>query len=90
MRETATSTMGGLASRSLSSRNCSRLMPMPRSSTESTAPSPRRRASTTTWLFGGENAVALSKSSATRWTMSLTACAATSMSRSMTPNSMRV
>ncbi len=48
------------------------------------------RASTSTVEFGGENAVALSKSSATRWTMSLTACADTSMSRSIMPNSMRV
>ncbi|RAO43208.1 hypothetical protein PSN01_05958 [Micromonospora saelicesensis] len=90
IRDTATSTCGGVASRSLRSCNCSALMPIPRSSTYSEERSPTRRASTMTCESGGENAVALSNSSATRCTRSLTACAATSMSRSMTPNSIRV
>ena len=83
IRETATSTMGGVASRSLRSASWSGDMPMPRSSTCSTARSPTRRASTDDGESGGEKAVALSNSSATRWTRSLTAWAAISMSRSI-------
>ena len=48
MRETATSTIGGVERRSLSSASWSAETPMPRSSTKSTARSPTRRASTST------------------------------------------
>src|SRR5690349_24039048 len=49
-----------------------------------------RRPSATTTVFGGENRVALSSSSATSRTTSLTARAVIAMSVSTEPNSMRL
>jgi hypothetical protein len=49
-----------------------------------------RRASATTTVFGGEKRVALSSSSATSRTTSLTASAEIRMSVSTVPNSMRL
>ena len=68
--------MVGRDSRALSSATCACDMPMPSSNTVRWMPSTARRVAMRTRLPGGENAVAFSSSSASRWIRSRTACAA--------------
>ncbi len=78
-RETETSTVGGLARRSLISARSSGLRPMPVSwISTSTRPSGSAWPVTRTRVCGLENEVAFSSSSASRWTRSLTTRPATS------------
>ena len=74
-RDTDTSTTGGSARRRLASASSSSVMPMPESrDREHARRRPRcRLLETVTWVSCGEKEMAFSTSSATRWTMSLTA-----------------
>ena len=62
--------------------SCSAGMPRPRSSTSMAKPLATRSARTSTRVVDGENSVAFSISSASRWIMSVTADAATASSAS--------
>ena len=78
-RDTETSTTGGLASRRLASASSSAVMPMPVSVTDehhaaAVDPAAGHRRP---WCPAGENEMAFSTSSASRWTTSLTAVPAT-------------
>ena len=64
---------GGLASRSLSSARRCGLIPSPRSSTSIAKPLATASPDTRTDVYGGDNVVAFSTSSASRWMTSATA-----------------
>ncbi len=81
-RETDTSTTGGSARRRLASASSSSVMLMPESVTDSSAPPPSMRLLVTvTWELLGENWMAFSTSSATRWTRSLAQLPSTEVAR---------
>ena len=79
----ARSKSGGLASCPLISLSWSGAMPRPRSSTSIAKPLATRSARTSTRVAEGENRVAFSISSASRWIRSVTADAATASSASV-------
>jgi hypothetical protein len=64
---------GGFASRSLICASFSSLRPSPRSSISTAKPLPTRSPVIRTGVFGGENTVAFSASSASMWMTSATA-----------------